>query len=551
MIRSRGRYHVPVVFKRYPKEVETPALAPVGRSDMPIEVVFRLRVVDTAPALERIRAERSNVEAEISSLKGEGDPKAQVLRQEGEAASQLERGIISRSTHLWESFAGVILQGESGEEAERRAKSIKDELSWMGYRFYSPRHRSMPLFEALAPATPFPTGLSHPLTDDSLAALLPIWEDSLEEDAGVLLGIHPVQGTPLFWDRFSHKSHSSAVFGETGSGKTYASALGWMRLRYRHPDLSVFVIDPLGGLAELVRGLGGQVYSGGAHGLSINPLDPSTAGGDARARTSMATSLLRTLFPSISDEEAAILDTTLTKLYSDREGMDPPLLRDLCRALSDSQNTGRLTTLLGPLLTGSLGSLDSPTSIDLSSNLIAFDLSATTASEMPFFLTLILDHVYGEIRRRPGMKLLVVDEAHYMARNEMAAEFLDYLVRHLRHFNAGLELITQNPEDFLGSERTRSILLNLDSVLLLRLKDGGERVGELLGLTLKERDALKSAAMPASSGYAEGIFRTETLHLPLAIIGSEVEHRKLTAAFTSERERRSKPRAQMLGAPPP
>lgn len=540
----------PLIVRRYPREVDVPALSSVGRTDVPLTAVVRLQRVPTPEALKALREERLNLEAERGSLRSHADPRWTRLTQEAEAAEELESALVGRSTRLWRVITGFLVRGRSAAETERRVGLVRDPLLWTGFTFHDPAYRVSPLLASTAPGSAFPPGLSHPMTDEGVAALLPLWEDRCDERGGALVGLHAFQRTPLFWDRFAHPSHSSAIFGETGSGKTYASAIGWMRSRYFHPDLSLFVLDPLGGLSEVVRQAGGTVYRAGGDTLAINPLDPETTGGDVRAKTARVVTLLRALFPSLTDEESAVIDTLLSQLYSETYPDTVPLLGDLRDAVRACKVAPpRLATLLDSVTRGSLMHLNQPTRLTLSSPMLAFDLSALTAEEMPFLLTLLLDLVYGEMRRRPGPKLLVIDEAHYLTRNPAVSGFLDYLVRHVRHFNGGLELLSQNPMDFLADEHAKSVLLNLDSLLLLHLKDGGEGIASLLGLAESEVDWLRHAKLPAASGYAEGLFRTGDLHLPVAIVSSEAEHDRLTRAFRDERERRMRHPVGPLASP--
>lgn len=489
----------------------------------------------SSTAVGRVREDRAHVEAEISSLRSEADPRFLTLRQEAEGLERLERDLISRRTRLWNVLLGFEGFGETEARALGAADQLRQDLLYGGFRFHASSYRAQLHDAATEVGGAAGTDLFHALPEEGLAALLPLWEDRLEEPRGALVGLHAFHGTPLFMDRFLHPSHSSAIFGETGSGKSYASALGWLRARWFRPDLSVFVLDPLGGLSHVVAALGGSVLRVGNGELSLNPLDPATTGGDVRAKTAQVGTMFRALFPSLSDEEVAVVDTTLSRLYA-KERPGPPLLRDLLAQLSSLRAPPqRLLTLLERATLGSLRGLDRPSSLDLSSRLLGFDLSGVTTEELPFFLTLLLDLIYGEVRRRDGPKLVVVDEAHYLARAPATAAFLDHLVRHVRHFQAGLELLSQDPADFLRAESGRSVLLNLDAVTLLRLKDGGTGVAPLLGLRDDEVAFLRRAALPSVAGYSEGLLRTGAIHLPLAIVSSDEEDRLLREAFDRER----------------
>lgn len=524
-----------------------PALAPVGRTDLLATTVIRMRPVATEESLRRVREDRAHIEAELASVRHESDRRVAVLEQEAAGTRRLESDLVGRRSRLWDVLVGFRGRGRSGPEAERSLRSLQEDLPPLGYRLQDSRFRASALTAALEPGGRWEADWGHPLPQEGLACLLPLWEDRLEERGGVLVGVHADHGTPVIVNRFVHPSHSSVIFGETGSGKSYASALGWMRLRYFHPDLSVMVLDPLGGLAEVVRALGGEVIRVGSAALRINPLDPATTGGDTRAKAARVGVMFRAMFPSLTDEESALVDTALSRLYA-RPGQEAPVLSDLVRSLGGlAQPPTRLLRLLSTAVEGSLRGLDGATQIDLASPLLGFDLSRVTSEELPFFLTLLLDLVYGEVRRRPGKKLVVLDEAHYLARSPATASFLDYLVRHVRHFEAGLELLSQNPEDFLRGSTGGSVLMNVDSATLLRLRDGGAPVAELLGLTANEVDFVRKAAMPKDRGYSEGIFRSGGLHFPLAVIASDEEDAFLRQAFRSERPRSGLPH----GSDPP
>ena len=535
-VRVGPSWSSPLLVRRFPRAVDVPALAPVGATKARVRTLLRLQVDAPGSAVSRVREDRAHVDAEISSLRSEADPRYAVLRQEEEGLERLERELVARRTRLWNVLLSFEGFGPSERQATAESDRLRSELAERGFRFHPSSFQARVLAEAAEVGGAARTDLFHALPEEGVAALLPLWEDRLEEPGGALVGLHSFQGTPFFMDRFRHPSHSSAIFGETGSGKSYASALGWIRSRWFRPDLSVFVLDPLGGLAHVVEALGGSVLRVGAGELELNPLDPATTGGDVRAKAVQVGVMFRALFPSLSDEEVALLDTTLSRIYAETRS-EPPLLRELFARLSALfPPPRRLLTLLERATLGSLRGLDRPSSLDCSARLLGFDLSRVTPEELPFFLTLLLDLVYGEVRRRPGPKLIVLDEAHYLARAPSTAAFLDHLVRHVRHFQGGLELLSQDPADFLRDEGGRAVLRNMDSVTLLRLKDGGQSLQELLGLREEELDFLRSAALPSSVGYSGGLLRTGPLHLPLAIVSSDEEDKLLRRAFGRERE---------------
>jgi hypothetical protein len=529
---SEGTWRVRLL-RRFPTVVGVPGLPPLGRTDAPLHTILRLRPVAPEDGLRDLREDRTHLESELEGLRGERDPRALALLQAAEGCRRLEQEMLQRTTRLWDVLLGMR-QWEGLHATGPRLEETVRELEALGVRTWRSRWRARPALTSLRPGAPAPSEWFHRLEEGGLAALLPLWEDPSPDPEGPLLGAHALHGTPIYHDRFRHPHHSSAVFGETGSGKSYASGLGILRSRWAHPELSVFVLDPLGGLARLLELLGGVVLTPGGAGPSMNPLDPATTGGDRRRKMATVGVLWRSLFPSLRDEEVAFLDVALGRLYEQRQG-GAPCLGDLLSALEAQLPAGhRLVSLVSQAVRGSLSELDRPTSVDLSAKLCAFDLSAVSPRELPFFLTLTLDFVEGELRHRPGEKLVVVDEAHYLMTSGSTAGFLDHLVRHVRHYRAGLELLSQSPADFLGSPAGRSILLNLDFLLLLRLKDGGRGLRPLFPLREEEMALIKGAPLPRENGSSGGLLLTGGAALPVQVIASEGEDRLLRRALAGE-----------------
>src|SRR5208282_523002 len=151
----------------------------------------------------------------------------------------------------------------------------------------------------------------------------------------------------------------------------------------------------------------------------------------------------------------------------------------------------------------------------------------------------VLDWAYGRMRERPGPKLVVVDEAHLLVRHPPTAEFLDRVVRHVRHYEAGLLLLTQSPEDFLVLPSGRSTLRNLYATAFLRLPEVSSTAREFFGLTSSEAEWLPKARLPRTAGYSESLWRVGDLHLPLALVASTPEYELLNATLGKGRTPRS------------
>lgn len=488
-------------------------------------------------ALELLHGARAVARVELARG-GADDVRAAELEEERASAETLGQAVAAREQELWRVGIRLDACGFSVPEAERARGALEARLGALGFRSRIPRFEVREAMEPPAAGLPRPRprGFYHTLTTDGLAAFYPFVDEALFEPGGILVGLSLEDAAPTFVDRWSHASYSWGIFGSTGSGKSFLAALTVLRTLWHRPETDVVVLDPLGEFGKWARALGGSVISlSGTAGLHLNPLDPVTTNGDRSEKAAHVVAMLRALFPTLKDEEAATLDSAVSRLYS--EGPKVPTLSDLGREVARSgPGAGRLPTLLDVFRTGSLRSLDGPTTIGGSASPVVVDLRGIPEDHLPFHLAYLLDWAYGRLSAGPGPKLLVVDEAHLLARHPATSEFLTRVVRHVRHFSAGVVVLSQHPNDFFRYPSGRALLGNLAATFLLRLPPPDPELADFFGLTPAETAWLPHARLPAEAGYSEGLLRLGELHLPLAIVAASAEFEFLTGHLGGGRD---------------
>ncbi|MCI4365366.1 MAG: DUF87 domain-containing protein [Thermoplasmata archaeon] len=529
------RYRAPLLVRELPPEVPFGFLERILPTTEPIDLLLELHRIPPDRALAMVERARTVAEAELA----DPGPGAESARLEVERASSHELGqaLARRSQELWRVGFSFVAHDSARVRVEAVRARLADRLAGMGFRTRVPRYE---VAETLRPAEfgvsdSRPRGYWHTLPSDGVAAMFPFGDETVLEPGGILVGLALADASPVFLDRWSHASHSWGIFGTTGSGKSFAAALYLLRTRWLRPDVDVILLDPLGEFGEFVRGLGGQVVRlTDPETGRLNPLDPVTTGGDRSEKAARVGTMLRALFPSLRDEEAARLDAAVMRLYL--RGPSVPTWEDLLGEMDrDSASDGRVRTLLEVFRSGSLRGVNGPTTFQIHASPVAFDFTGVAEEHRAFHLTYVLDWVYGRLRDRPGPKLVLVDEAHLLARSGPTAEFLDRVVRHVRHFEAGLLLLSQNPDDFLTTASGRSTLRNLYATAFLHLPEVSSEARAFFGLTGPEAGWLPKARLPRSAGYSESLWRVGELHLPLAIVASTPEYEFLTRKLPSSR----------------
>jgi hypothetical protein len=525
------RYLAPLLVRQFPPEVPFGFLGRVLPTHAEVELTLEAHRLAPDRALEIARGAQAVAEAELAA--GGAGSSAAELELERAGAESLGREVARRAQELWKVGLRCVAYGSSRPRAEAERLRLAERLAEYGFRTRVPRFEVETVLAptGLAGAETRPAGYWQTLPTDGVAALFPFADETVLEPTGILVGLSLANASPVFLDRWGHSSHSWAIFGTTGAGKSFAAALTLLRTRWLRPETEVLVLDPLGEYGSLVRALGGEVVQpGGAGEDRMNPLDPGTTGGDRVEKAARVGAMLRALFPSLRDEESAVLDASIGRLYGgDRSA---PTFDDLADDIGRSgSSAGRLPALLEVFRSGSLRHVNGPTTVATGAHTVGIDLSGVPDDQLAFHLTYVLDWAYGRLRSRPGPKLVLLDEAHLLARHDATAEFLDRLVRHMRHFEAGLLLLTQNPDDFLERPSGRSLLRNLYATAFLRLPEVSPAAREFFSLSPSEGEWLPKARLPRDAGYSEALWRIGEWHLPLAVIASTPEFDFLNATL--------------------
>ncbi|HEV2318062.1 MAG TPA: DUF87 domain-containing protein [Thermoplasmata archaeon] len=528
-----GRTSAPLLVAAFPTQVAFGILGRLVPPALRVDVTLELHRLSQRRALEILDRAGANAETELE------DPEAGGRSAEGpsvarvaESARELARRIREREQELWRIGLCLVGRAPSPARAERLRDDATRRLEAQGFRVRVPRYEVGSALRAPEGVgeEPRPRGYWHTLHTDGVAAFFPFVDECVAEPDGVLVGLVLEDASPVFLNRWAHASHSWGIFGTTGSGKTFTASLLALRSRWRYPDLELIVVDPLGEFAALASELGGELLELGPTAVGrLNPLDPVSTGGDRTEKAARIGSLLRTLFPSLKDEEAAALDGALQRLYLD--GPQVPTFDDLLTEVERTGESGRLGTLLRVLTEGSLRHLNGATTIAPRRFPLVVSIAGVPEDHRAFHLSYVLDWVHGLLRRPGARRLVVVDEAHLLVRDPASAVFLDEMVRHVRHFSAGFLLLSQHPEDFLRSAPGRSILNNLRATVLLRLASVSEECRQFFQLTAPEAEWLPRAKLPREAGYAEALLRFGAAHLPLAIVASTPEYRFLSEAL--------------------
>ena len=299
------------------------------------------------------------------------------------------------------------------------------------------------------------------LDTSSIARLFPFSPPDLDTRSGTLYGIDMRACSPVVYDPWdgTHLNANTAVLARSGSGKSFATKLGVLRGLTR--GITAYVIDPEGEYADMARAAGGRVLSPGVPGEGMNPFVIER--GDSEEMLQRIGSLRRLIEvmvgESLGAERRASLDHALAGYYAkprERTGF-----RDFYKYLQeDEAGDPALARLLRPFATGSLRHLLSDEGDDLLGNealVTVFDLRLLEPELRPAAAMVCTETVWAAAAQDPKPRLLVVDEVWSIMQHPEGAAFMVSMAKRARKHRLGLQFITQDVQDLLSEDSSRTI----------------------------------------------------------------------------------------------
>ena len=299
------------------------------------------------------------------------------------------------------------------------------------------------------------------LDTSSIARLFPFSPPDLDTRSGTLYGIDMRACSPVVYDPWdgTHLNANTAVLARSGSGKSFATKLGVLRGLTR--GITAYVIDPEGEYADMARAAGGRVLSPGVPGEGMNPFVIER--GDSEEMLQRIGSLRRLIEvmvgESLGAERRASLDHALAGYYArprERTGF-----RDFYRYLQENEaGDAALARLLRPFATGSLRHLLSDEGDDLLGNealVTVFDLRLLEPELRPAAAMVCTETVWAAAAQDPKPRLLVVDEVWSIMQHPEGAAFMVSMAKRARKHRLGLQFITQDVQDLLSEDTSRTI----------------------------------------------------------------------------------------------
>lgn len=522
----------------YPQVLTDSWFAPIINLDRIFDISLFVHPIDTEDVLRKFTKKVAEVESQINMRAEKGlvrDPKLDAAYQNLE---QLRDDLQQARERLFDVGLYITVYGNSEEELNKVESEVKSVLESKLIYLKPALFQQEQGFKSVIPISSDLLSVHSKLNSSPLSSLFPFVSFDLTSDKGVLYGINRHNSGLILFDRFSMENYNSIMFATSGAGKSYASKLEILRsLMF---DIDVIVIDPEREYEFLAEATGGRHFNISLTSeYHINPFDlPNPREDEApadvlRSHIVDLVGLFRIMFGGLSPEEDAMIDRAITETYALKDitadtnftDASPPLLTDFEMVLSGIEGAEQLVQKLSKYTRGTWsGFINQPTNIDIDKKFIVFSVRDMEDELKPVAMHIVTHYIWNAVRKELKKRLLVIDEAWWMMKEEDTASFLFSLAKRGRKYFLGLSTITQDVGDFLRSPYGLPIITNSSIQMLLKQSPSSmDVVQKTFNLTDEEKYLL------LESDVGEGIFFAGLKHVAIKIIASYTEDQIITS----------------------
>ncbi len=521
-----------------PRFLSSNWFAPIINLDKVFDVSIFIHPVDTAIILRKLQRKVAEVQSQINIRNQKGLVRDPVLDTAYQDLESLRDRLQQAQEKLFSFGLYITIYGSTPEELDKIEAEIK---SMLESRLVYAKSALFQQKEGLDSSFPMALDLlkiNSYLNSSPASSVFPFVSFDLTSNKGILYGINSHNNSLILFDRFSLENYNSVMFAKAGAGKSYAAKLEILRsLMF---DADVIVIDPereYEYLAEAVDGRYFNISLASKH--HINPFDLPTPREDEspsdvlRSHIINLVGLFRIMLGGLTPEEDSIIDRAITETYASRDitpntdfsKASPPILSDLELVIANMEGGESLAQRLRKFTQGTwAGFINQPTNVDINQKFVVFSVRDMEDELRPVAMYLIINHIWGAIRREIKKRILVVDEAWWIMKNEDGASFLFGIAKRARKYYLGVVTISQDVGDFLNSKYGPSIINNSSIQILLKQSPSSiDQLKEVFKLTDEEKFLL------LESDVGEGIFFAGLKHVAIKILASYTEDQLITS----------------------
>ncbi len=537
-IQIGNQYARTIFLATYPRYLHTNWFSPVINLDRVFDISIFVNPKNTAQILKQLRDQLARLEAEVMEESAAGKVRNPILETAIQDIESLRDRLQQGTDRFFEIGIYLTFYESSLKELDETENKLRGMLE---YQLIFSRPATFRMSEGFTSTLPLNTDKVNVYTSmntEPLSSVFPFVSFDLTSNSGILYGINTHNNSLVLYDRFELENANSVVFGKSGGGKSYTVKLEILRSMIF--GTQVLVIDPEDEykyLAETVGGSTVKISINSPH--HLNPFDlPAPKQDESPADVFKShlldlLGLLKLILGTLTPEEDSILDEALIQTYAikditaeqDFTNRPPPILSDLQNVMEGLTGAESMAVRLKKYSQGTFaGFLNNPTNVSLENRLVVFSIRDMEEELRPIAMYLILNHIWTQVRRDLKKRVLAVDEAWWLMKYPLGAEFLFNIAKRARKYYLGLTTISQDIPDFMATAQGKAIVTNSSMQVLMKQSPAAiDVVKQTFNLT----DAEKYYLLEARVGF--GLLFIGQNHVGIRVVASYAEDQIITS----------------------
>ena len=501
-------YAKTIFIREYPSTATSEIFTDLLATGIEIMITTNIETYDTAAA-------RKLVQHQITAIDTDMAKREVAAAQHGNFSSQMPQRIknqrdsmvsvfdkiTTKDQKLFLTNIQILIKAKSYEElmnnAEviestlKRSGCVKGEMAW---------EQEDGMCDCLPIGYQRKFGWQRTMPSESVAIFMPFNVKEMQMKNAVYYGLNVLSHNIITFDRMTGLINPSGfVLACPGSGKSFLVKREIVDVFLRNPNADILIIDPEREYWKLAEAFNGSVvrFSNGSKSY-INPFDFDLAllnekddDDDEEQIDVIADKCqLITSFISCMDtkhplnvQEKAFVDRCVSKAYIKSgvlDTLDPkdmPTLGTFLECMKEeTENVNKdmkdkLIMTIDMYVNGSAKYFNNQTNIDTDNRFISYDIRDLNGNLKTQSMLLILDYIWNRLSRNRDLgraTYIYFDEAHLLFADEYALDYLRMLWKRARKYGGVLTGITQNVEDLLKDDKSRSMLSNSEFLALLK-----------------------------------------------------------------------------------
>jgi len=491
--------------------------------------------------LKQLQKQLLRVESQIWEIQEKGLPRDPQLETAYRDIEELRDAIVQGREKIFNVALYLTIFSEDKDELLLKEKRIIKILESNLIVAKPVLFEEQEAFNSTLPLNLNNLQIDYVMNSSAASSFFPFISSELSMEKGILFGINLQDNSLVLLDRFAFENAHMVILARSGSGKSYTAKIEIMRNLMVGND--VIVLDPENEYQSIA-----EVYGGSFIPISlrsehkINPLDlPPVLEGENpedvyKEKLSDIIGLLEVIIgQKFNAEELTIVDRALNQTYASFNILPDmdfskieifPTLNDLEKVLLSIEGGKPIAEKLYPFTQGSFsGFINKPTNVDLQKRIVVFGFKDLVEELRPIGMYMVLSDLMNKVRREKKQRILIIDEAWWIMKNESGANFLLNAIKRGRKYLLGITTITQDIDDFINSPYGKPIITNSALSFLLKQSPSAiDAVGNIFALSEGEKRFLVQAER------GRGILIAGLKRIPVYVLASYAEDQIIKAS---------------------